>query len=158
MAPLPAREVHADTPGGIPDRPTVLVALGFDAHERAPAVALRHRLAEDRAIDGSEQVVTTGQLPDRGPDEQLERHRRGDGIPRQPEQQDRRSAAGTRGCAEREWFARLDRDAPEIDVADRLERRLHDVVRPDRNPTRHDDRVNTAVERVSEATEDVVEV
>ena len=79
------------------------------------------------------------------------------GLPGSPNEQDRRSAAGPRGCAERERLARLDRDAPQLDLADRLERRLHDVVRPDGDAARHDDRVDAADERRAQATEDVVE-
>ena len=51
------------------------------------------------------------------------------------------AAAADVGAAEREGLARLHRHAPQVDVADGVEGQAHDVVRPDRHATRHDDDV-----------------
>ena len=124
VAPLPARrESDADAAAVVADRRAVRVALGHDAQERAPAVALGDRLAEDGAIDRPEEVAAAGEAPDRRRTNSSNVTKRRDRVAGQAEQQHRRAAARPIGGAERERLAGLDRDPPQVDPADRLERR-----------------------------------
>ena len=68
------------------------------------------------------------------------------------------SAAGPRRGPERERLAGLDGDPPEVDAADGLDRGLDDVVRPDRDAARDDERVRAVGEAATQAGQDVVEV
>src|SRR6185503_17835111 len=56
---------------------------------------------------------------------------------------------------ERERLARLDGDAPEAHLADRLERELDDVVRSDGDTARHDDGVCSVIQGRAKAPDDV---
>ncbi len=158
MAPLPAREVDAYATCGIADRPAFLVALGLDpTNARRPWLFVTGSPRTARST-GRRRSSASAEPPDRRSHEQLERHRRRNRVARQAEQQDRCPAARPRGGAERERFAGLDGDAPQVDVADRLEGRLDDVVRTDGDAARDDDRVDPVVERPTQAVEDIVEL
>ncbi len=99
-----------------------------------------------------------GQAPDGGAHEQLERDRRGHRVAGQPEDEDGTAAGRTFRRPERERLARLDRDPPEIDLPDRLHGGLHDVIRSDRHPARHDQRVRAGLEPAAQSSEHVVEL
>ena len=79
-----------------------------------------------------------GQAPDDGPHEQLEGDERRHRVARQAEQQDRAPPAVDVRATERERLARLDGDAPQVHVADGVERRAgrRRTGRPTRRPTR----------------------
>ena len=121
-----------------PAAPSV-VALGFDAHERAPAVALRDRLAEDGAIDGPEEVVA-----DRPASRIAGRTKSSNvtaddtGLPGSPNSRTGGPPPGRGGGAERERLARLDGDAPEVDPgrSSRWRSSRRRTARPKRHPTR----------------------
>ena len=72
--------------------------------------------------------------------------------------QDGSAAAGSLRGTERERLAGLDGDAPEVDPADRLDGRLHDVVRPDGDPARHDQGVGAGRQTASQSFQDIIEV
>ena len=132
------------------------VALGDDPDERAPAGALRHRRrAGPRGRRGRTRRVgaMTGQPPERRTDEQLERHERRDGVARQPEEECPAGPVAAvvpgAGRPERERLPGLDGDPPQLDRADLLERRPDDVVRPDRDAARDDDRVEVPLDQAA---------
>ena len=79
------------------------------------------------------------------------------GLPGRPDDEDRRSAAGPLGGPERERLAGLDGDAPEVDGADGLDRRLDDVERADRDAARDDEQIGALGETAPQAGQDVVE-
>ena len=90
--------------------------------------------------------------------EQLEgdeaRHR----VAREAEHERVGTAGRSRRGPEGERLAGLDGNPPQVDPADRFDRGLHDVERPDRDPAGHDDRVDAFVERMPQPPEDVIEV
>ena len=114
-----------------------------DAQERAPALALGDGVAQDRPVDRSEQVACGrpgAGSPGRTNSSKVTEDETG--LPGSPNSRTgRRRRPGRSRDPERERLARLDRDPPELDPADRLERGLDDVVRPDRHAARHDERV-----------------
>ena len=90
-----------------------------------------------------------GQATERRTHEQLERHERADRVPGQAEQQRRRpsgsepSSPGARASRTR-TACRAGRPPATGRCAELLECDADDVVRPDRDPTRHDDRVRAS--------------
>src|SRR5258708_9299143 len=98
----------------------------------------------------------TGEGADRGSHEQLERDEARNRVPRQAEQEDPASIVAL-GGANRKWLARLDGDTPQVDPADLLEGELDDVVRPDGNAARHDDRVRPIDEGGAQPSVDVLQ-
>ena len=106
----------------------------------APARALRDVVAEDRPVRRPEQPVRgqAGQLPDRRPDEQLERHEARDRVPGQAEQE-RRVAAIRRARRPRRRTACPAARRPARARSGRSPRRppgRRRTARPRRRPTR----------------------
>ena len=59
---------------------------------------------------------------------------------------------------ERERLARLDGDAPEVHPPDRFDGGLHDVVRPDRDAARDDQRIRAGLEPAAKSSKHIVKI
>ena len=121
-------------------------------------MALGDRLVQHGAIGRAEELGAAGQAPDRRTHEQLERHGRRDRISGQPEDENRGAATGPGRGSVGQGLSRLHGDPPEIDPTDRFHGRLHDVVRPHRDPAGHDQGVGPDLDAAAQSLQNVIQV